>query len=324
MPLAIRVHETGGSDVMRCEDVAVTDPAPGEVRVRHAAVGLNFIDVYFRSGLYPMPLPSGLGLEGAGVVEAVGEGVSEFRPGDRVAYAGGPLGAYSQVRCLPADRLLKLPERIDFQTAAAMMLQGLTSAYLLRSTYRVQPGDAVLIHAAAGGVGLIACQWAKAQGATVIGTVSSEAKAELAKRHGCDHVIFYTREDVAKRVREITSGEGVAVVYDGVGKDSFIGSLDSLRMRGVMVSFGNASGPVPPIEPLLLSQKGSLYITRPVLWHYTARREDLLALGAELFEMVGSGKVKIEVNQTYALADVAQAHGDLEARRTTGSTILLP
>ena len=309
---------------MRCEDVAVTDPAPGEVRVRHAAVGLNFIDVYFRSGLYPMPLPSGLGLEGAGVVEAVGEGVSEFRPGDRVAYAGGPLGAYSQVRCLPADRLLKLPERIDFQTAAAMMLQGLTSAYLLRSTYRVQPGDAVLIHAAAGGVGLIACQWAKALGATVIGTVSSEAKAELAKRHGCDHVIFYTREDVAKRVREITSGEGVAVVYDGVGKDTFIGSLDSLRMRGVMVSFGNASGPVPPIEPLLLSQKGSLYITRPVLWHYTARREDLLALGGELFEMVGSGKIKIEVNQTYALADVARAHGDLEARRTTGSTILLP
>ena len=324
MPFAIRVHQTGGPDVMRWEDVPVADPAPGEVQVRHAAVGLNFIDVYFRSGLYPMPLPSGLGLEGAGVVEAVGDGVSEFRPGDRVAYAGGPLGAYSQLRCLPADRLLKLPESIDFQTAAAMMLQGLTSAYLLRSTYRVQPGDAVLIHAAAGGVGLIACQWAKALGATVIGTVSSEAKAELAKRHGCDHVILYTREDVPKRVREITAGEGVAVVYDGVGKDTFIGSLDSLRMRGVMVSFGNASGPVPPIEPLLLSQKGSLYITRPVLWHYTARREDLLALGAELFGMVGSGKVKIEVNQTYALADVARAHGDLEARRTTGSTILLP
>ena len=324
MPFAIRVHQTGGPEVMRWEDVPLADPAPGEARVRHAAVGLNFIDVYFRGGLYPMPLPSGLGFEGAGLVEAVGEGVSGFVSGDRVAYAGGLLGAYSQVRCLPADRLLKLPERIDFQTAAAMMLQGLTSAYLLRSTYRVQPGDAVLIHAAAGGVGLIACQWAKALGATVIGTVSSEAKAELAKRHGCDHVIFYTREDVAKRVREITSGEGVAVVYDGVGKDTFIGSLDSLRMRGVMVSFGNASGPVPPIEPLLLSQKGSLYITRPVLWHYTARREDLLALGAELFEMVGSGKVKIEVNQTYALADVAQAHGDLEARRTTGSTILLP
>ncbi len=324
MPFAIRVHQTGGPEVMRWEDVLLADPAPGEARVRHAAVGLNFIDVYFRGGLYPMPLPSGLGLEGAGVVEAVGEGVSEFRPGDRVAYAGGPLGAYSQVRCLPADRLLKLPERIDFQTAAAMMLQGLTSAYLLRSTYRVQPGDVVLIHAAAGGVGLIACQWAKALGATVIGTVSSEAKAELAKRHGCDHVIFYTREDVAKRVREITGGEGVAVVYDGVGKDTFIGSLDSLRMRGLLVSFGNASGPVPPIEPLLLSQKGSLYITRPVLWHYTARREDLLALGGELFEMVGSGKIKIEVNQTYALADVARAHGDLEARRTTGSTILLP
>ena len=324
MPFAIRVHQTGGPEVMRWEDVPLADPAPGKARVRHAAVGLNFIDVYFRGGLYPMPLPSGLGLEGAGVVEAVGEGVSEFRPGDRVAYAGGPLGAYSQVRCLPADRLLKLPECIDFQTAAAMMLQGLTSAYLLRSTYRVRPGDAVLIHAAAGGVGLIACQWAKALGATVIGTVSSEAKAELAKRHGCDHVIFYTREDVAKRVREITGGEGVAVVYDGVGKDTFIGSLDSLRMRGLLVSFGNASGPVPPIEPLLLSQKGSLYITRPVLWHYTARREDLLALGGELFEMVGSGKIKIEVNQTYALADVARAHGDLEARRTTGSTILLP
>ena len=324
MPFAIRVLQTGGPEVMRWEDVPLADPAPGKARVRHAAVGLNFIDVYFRGGLYPMPLPSGLGLEGAGVVEAVGEGVSEFRPGDRVAYAGGPLGAYSQVRCLPADRLLKLPERIDFQTAAAMMLQGLTSAYLLRSTYRVQPGDVVLIHAAAGGVGLIACQWAKALGATVIGTVSSEAKAELAKRHGCDHVIFYTREDVAKRVREITGGEGVAVVYDGVGKDTFIGSLDSLRMRGLLVSFGNASGPVPPIEPLLLSQKGSLYITRPVLWHYTARREDLLALGGELFEMVGSGKIKIEVNQTYALADVARAHGDLEARRTTGSTILLP
>ena len=324
MPFAIRVHQTGGPEVMRWEDVPLDDPALGEARVRHAAVGLNFIDVYFRGGLYPMPLPSGLGLEGAGVVEAVGEGVSEFRPGDRVAYAGGPLGAYSQVRCLPADRLLKLPERIDFQTAAAMLLQGLTSAYLLRSTYRVQPGDAVLIHAAAGGVGLIACQWAKALGATVIGTVSSEAKAELAKRHGCDHVIFYTREDVAKRVREITVGEGVAVVYDGVGKDTFIGSLDSLRMRGLLVSFGNASGPVPPIEPVLLSQKGSLYITRPVLWHYTARREDLLALGGELFEMVGSGKIKIEVNQTYALADVARAHGDLEARRTTGSTILLP
>ena len=324
MSAAIRFHRTGGPEVLCLEDIEVGQPAPGEARVRHHAVGLNFIDTYHRSGLYPLPLPSGIGLEGAGVVEAVGDGVRDIAVGDRVAYAGGPVGAYSEVRCLPAERLLKLPAALSFDTGAAMMLQGLTSAYLLRSTYRVQPGDAVLIHAAAGGVGLIACQWAKALGATVIGTVSSEAKAELAKRHGCDHVIFYTREDVAKRVREITSGEGVAVVYDGVGKDTFIGSLDSLRMRGVMVSFGNASGPVPPIEPLLLSQKGSLYITRPVLWHYTARREDLLGLGAELFEMVGSGKVKIEVNQTYALADVAQAHGDLEARRTTGSTILLP
>ena len=324
MSAAIRFHRTGGPEVLCLEDIEVGQPAPGEARVRHHAVGLNFIDTYHRSGLYPLPLPSGIGLEGAGVVEAVGDGVRDIVVGDRVAYAGGPVGAYSEVRCLPAERLLKLPAALSFDTGAAMMLQGLTSAYLLRSTYRVQPGDAVLIHAAAGGVGLIACQWAKALGATVIGTVSSEAKAELAKRHGCDHVIFYTREDVAKRVREITSGEGVAVVYDGVGKDTFIGSLDSLRMRGVMVSFGNASGPVPPIEPLLLSQKGSLYITRPVLWHYTARREDLLGLGAELFEMVGSGKVKIEVNQTYALADVAQAHGDLEARRTTGSTILLP
>ena len=324
MPLAIRVHETGGSDVMRCEDVAVTDPAPGEVRVRHAAVGLNFIDVYFRSGLYPMPLPSGLGLEGAGVVEAVGEGVSEFRPGDRVAYAGGPLGAYSQVRCLPADRLLKLPERIDFQTAAAMMLQGLTSAYLLRSTYRVQPGDAVLIHAAAGGVGLIACQWAKARGATVIGTVGSAAKAELAKAHGCDHVINYSTENFTQRVREITGGEGVAVVYDGVGKDTFMGSLDSLRPMGMMVTYGNASGPEPPLELLLLSQKGSLFVTRPTLMNYTARREDLLALGEELFAMVVAGKVKIEVHQRYALRDAAQAHIDLEARKTTGSTILIP
>ena len=324
MPFVIRIHQTGGPEVMRWEDVLVGDPAPGEARVRHEAVGLNYIDTYFRSGLYPMPLPSGLGMEGAGVVEAVGVGVSDLQPGDRVAYAGGPLGAYSQVRCLPADRLLKLPESIDFHTAAAMMLQGLTSAYLLRCTYRVQPGDAVLIHAAAGGVGLIACQWAKALGATVIGTVSNAAKAELARSHGCDHVIDYAREDVPKRVREMTAGEGVAVVYDGVGKDTFMGSLDSLRMRGLLVSFGNASGPVPPIEPLLLSQKGSLYLTRPVLWHYTARREDLLALGGELFAMVASGKVKIAVNQTYALADVASAHRDLEARKTTGSTILLP
>lgn len=324
MPHAIRIHQTGGPEVLRWEEVAVGDPAPGEARVRHEAVGLNFIDTYHRSGLYPLPLPSGIGLEGAGVVEAVGAGVTNVKVGDRVAYAGGPVGAYSQVRCLPADRLLKMPDSLDFHTGAAMMLQGLTSAYLLRRTYRVQPGDAVLIHAAAGGVGLIACQWAKALGATVIGTVSNEAKAALASAHGCEHIIYYTREDVARRVREITGGEGVAVVYDGVGKDTFMGSLDSLRTRGTMVSFGNASGPVVPFDPLLLSQKGSIFITRPTLAHYTAKRDELEALGGELFAAVTSGQVRIEINQRYALADAAQAHRDLEARKTTGSTILLP
>ena len=253
MPFAIRFHQTGGPEVLRWEEVAVGDPAPGEARVRHEAVGLNFIDTYHRTGLYPMPLPSGIGLEGAGVVEAVGEGVNDVRPGDRVAYAGGPVGAYSQVRCLPAHRLLKLPQTIDCRTGAAMMLQGLTSAYLLRRTYCVQPGDTVLIHAVAGGVGLIACQWAKALGATVIGTVSTEAKAELARQHGCDHVIFYTREDIVQRVRAVTGGEGVAVVYDGVGKDTFMASLDCLRPRGMMATFGNASGAVPPFDPLLLN-----------------------------------------------------------------------
>lgn len=321
---AIRFHHTGGPEVLCWESIDLGEPGSGQVRVRHAAVGLNFIDTYHRTGLYPLPLPSGIGLEGAGVVEAVGEGVTQFRAGDRVAYAGGPVGAYSEARCMPVAPLLKLPENIDFRTGAAMMLQGLTAAYLLRKTYRVQAGDAVLIHAAAGGVGLIACQWAKALGATVIGTTSTEAKAELARAHGADHVIFYNREDVAKRVREITGGEGVAVVYDGVGKDTFMGSLDSLRVRGTMVSFGNASGPVAPFDPLLLSQKGSLFITRPTLAHHTAKREELEELGGELFAMVGGGKVKVEVNQTYALRDAAQAHRDLEARRTTGSTILLP
>ena len=324
MPFAIRIHQTGGPEVMCWEEVAVGNPAPGEARVRHEAVGLNYIDVYHRNGLYPLPLPSGIGLEAAGVVEAIGEGVTDVAVGDRVAYAGGPLGAYSQVRCLPAHRLLKMPDGLDFKTGAAMMLQGLTSAYLLRRTYCVQAGDAVLIHAAAGGVGLIACQWAKALGATVIGTVSNEAKAALATAHGCDHIIYYSREDVAKRVREITGGEGVAVVYDGVGKDTFMGSLDSLRPRGMMVSFGNASGPVPPFDPILLSQKGSLFITRPTIVHYTAKRDELEALGAELFNVVSSGKVNIEVNQTYALSDAASAHRDLEARKTTGSTVLVP
>ena len=324
MSFAIRFHQTGGPEVLRWEEVPVSDPAEDEVRIRHEAVGLNYIDTYQRSGLYPLPLPSGLGQEGAGVVEAVGKEVRDFRPGDRVAYAGGPVGAYSQQRCLPAARLLKLPESIDFRTGAAMMLQGLTTAYLLRRTYAVQAGDAVLIHAAAGGVGLIACQWARALGATVIGTVSTEAKAELARQHGCEHVILYSHEDVAARVRDITGGEGVAVVYDGVGKDTFSASLDSLRMRGMMVSFGNASGAVPPFNPLLLTQKGSLFLTRPMLAHYTANRDELLALGQELFAVVESGKVRININQTFALADAADAHRALEARQTTGSTVLLP
>jgi NADPH2:quinone reductase len=324
MTHAIRFHQTGGPDVLKWEEVEVGQPGPGEARVRHAAVGLNFIDIYHRNGLYPLPLPSGIGLEGAGTVEAVGEGVTEVQPGDRVAYAGGPVGAYAEVRNLLAHRLLRLPDTIAFNTAAAMMLQGLTAAYLLRRTYRVQAGDAVLIHAAAGGVGLIACQWAKALGATVIGTVGSDAKAALASAHGCDHVINYSRENFTARVREITGGEGVAVVYDGVGKDTFMGSLDSLKPMGMMVSYGNASGPVPPLDLLLLSQKGSLFVTRPTLMNYTAKRADLVALGTELFDVVTAGKVKIEVNQTYALKDAAQAHRDLEARKTTGSSILLP
>jgi len=324
MSHAIRFHAPGGPEVLRWEEVGVGETAPGEARVRHHAVGLNYIDIYHRTGAYPLPMPSGIGLEAAGVVEAVGSAVTDLKVGDRVAYAGGPVGAYSEVRNMPADRLVKLPDAIDFETGAAMMLQGMTAQYLLRRTCKVEPGDTILIHAAAGGVGLIVCQWARALGVTVIGTVSSEEKAALARAHGADHIIFYNREDVAKRVREITGGEGVAVVYDGVGKDTFMGSLDSLRVRGMMVSFGNASGPVPPFDPLLLSQKGSIFITRPTLMHHTAKREELEELGGELFAMVASGKIRIEVNQTYALADAAQSHIDLEARRTTGSTILLP
>ena len=324
MTYAIRIHQTGGPEVLSWEPVELPAPAAGEATVRHAAVGLNFIDTYHRTGLYPLPLPSGIGLEGAGVVEAVGAGVTEVQVGDRVAYAGGPLGAYAEARNIPAHRLLKIPDPISFDTAAAMMLQGLTAAYLLRKTYRVQAGDAVLIHAAAGGVGLIACQWAKALGATVIGTVGSDAKGELAKAHGCDHVINYSTENFVARVREITGGEGVPVVYDGVGKDTFMGSLDCLRPLGMLVTYGNASGPVPPLDLLLLSQKGSLFVTRPTIMSYTAKRPDLEALGAELFDVVASGKVKIEVHQHYALKDAAQAHRDLEARKTTGSTILLP
>ena len=324
MTHAIRFHQTGGAEVLRWEAVDVGAPAAGEVTVRHHAIGLNYIDTYHRSGLYPVPLPSGLGLEGAGVVEAVGEGVTDVVPGDRVAYAGGPLGAYSEVRNLPAHRVVKLPAALTFEQGAAMMLQGLTAQYLLRRTYRVQAGDTVLIHAAAGGVGLIACQWAKALGATVIGTVGSDAKAELARAHGCDHPIVYTRENFNERVREITGGAGVPVVYDSIGKDTFMDSLRCLRPLGIMVLFGAASGPVPPFDPNLLNTLGSLYLTRPGIAAYTAKREDLVAMANELFDVVDSGKVRIEINQRYALKDAAQAHLDLEARRTTGSTILLP
>jgi NADPH:quinone reductase len=325
MTHAIRIHETGGPEVMRWESIEVGEPGPGEVRLRQTAVGLNFIDVYFRTGLYPLPsLPGVLGMEAAGVVEAVGEGVTTLSVGDRVAYATPPPGAYAEARIMPAARLVKLPDNIEEKTAAAMMLRGMTAHYLLRRIHRVEPGDRILIHAAAGGVGLIACQWAKHLGATVIGTVGSDEKAEIARAHGCDHPIVYTREDFVARVREITDGEGVAAVYDSVGKDTFMGSLDCLRPRGMMVTFGNASGPVPPFEPILLSRKGSLFLTRPTLFHYTSTPEDLAWASGDLFEVVGSGAVRIEINQTYALRDAAQAHRDLEARKTTGSSVLLP
>ena len=321
---AMRFHQLGGPEVLRWEELILPELQAHEARVRHHAVGVNFIDIYHRTGLYPLPLPSGIGLEGAGVVEAVGNEVADLKPGDRVAYAGGPLGAYSEVRNIPADRLMKLPDQIDFKTAAAMLLQGMTAQYLLRRTYRVQSGDTILVHAAAGGVGLILCQWAKALGATVIGTVGNDVKAVLAKAHGCDHTIVYTRENFTECVKEITQGVGVPVVYDSIGKDTFMASLDCLRPLGMMVSFGNASGPVPPFDLSILAQKGSLFLTRPTIGTYTAKRADLLASAGELFGIVTSGKVKIEVNQTYALTDAAAAQTDLAARKTTASTVLLP
>ena len=324
MTKAIRFHKTGGPEVLVYEDVEVGNPGEGQARVRHHAIGLNFIDTYHRSGLYPLPLPSGLGLEGAGVVEAVGPGVDYLEAGDRVAYAGGPPGSYSEVRLIPAERLVKLPDAISYQTAAAMMLKGMTTQYLIRSTYPVKAGQTVLFHAAAGGVGLIACQWLKALGATVIGTVGSDAKAELAKAHGCDHTIVYTRENFVERVKEITGGAKVPVVYDSVGKDTFMGSLDCLQPRGMLAVFGNGSGPVPAFDLSLLAARGSLYVTRPTLVTYTAKRADLVAAANELFDIVLSGKVKIEVNQTLALKDARQAHIDLESRKTTGSTVLMP
>jgi len=324
MAKAIRLTRTGGPDVLEYVDVEVGEPGPGEARVRQHAIGLNYIDVYFRTGLYPMPLPSGLGQEGAGVVEAVGEGVRHVQPGDRVAYAGRPNGAYSALRTMPADILVKLPDAIDFETAAAMMLQGLTVQYLFTSTYKLQAGQTILFHAAAGGVGLIACQWARALGVNLIGTVGSKEKGELALAHGAAHVINYNEEDIVARVLEITGGKKVPVVYDSVGKDTFIRSLDCLQPRGLMVSFGNSSGAVPAFAMSELASRGSLYLTRPSLGSYAATREELEAMAADLFAMVASGKVKIDIRQRFDLADAAQAHVALEARRTTGSTILLP
>jgi NADPH:quinone reductase len=324
MPNAIRFHQVGGPEVLQFESVSVGDPAPGEVRLRHTAVGLNYIDTYQRSGLYKLPLPSGIGSEAAGVVEAVGSGVSELKKGDRVAYSGGPPGAYAEVRVMPIDRLVKLPDGVNDRTAATLMLKGLTVQYLLRQTYPVKTGETILLHAAAGGIGLIACQWARALGVTVIGTVGSDAKAELAKANGCTHTIVYTRENFVDKVKELTGGKGVPVVYDAVGKDTFPGSLDCLSPRGMFVSFGNSSGPVPPFELLLLSQKGSLYATRPTLVTYTAKRADMLKMAEEMFALVESGKLKNDARQTYALKDAAQAHRDLESRKTTGSTVLLP
>jgi NADPH2:quinone reductase len=325
MAQAIRVHMTGGPEVLQLEDVAVGRPGPGQARLRHVAVGLNFADTYFRTGLYPMALPAGMGVEASGVVEAVGEGVKNVAPGDRVTYTGflNTLGAYSTERVMPAAPLIKLPPAISCEKAAAMTMRGLTSAYLLRRILPLQAGDAILLHAAAGGVGLIVSQWAKVLGLTVIGTVSTEAKAEIARAHGCDHVILYGREDVAKRVRELTGGTGVSVVYDSVGKDTFASSLDSLKRRGLLVCVGTASGPIPPIDAMQLALKGSLFVTRPALADYIADPAEKTALAAELFGHVAAGRIRIEINQRYRLQDAAQAHRDLESRKTTGSSIFV-
>ena len=321
MPYAIGVHKTGGPDVLNWEEVEVGEPGPGQVKLRQEAAGLNFIDVYHRTGLYPQQLPFTPGVEGAGVVESIGPGVTNVAAGDRVAYAG-PVGGYAEERLIPADRLVKLPDDISTEQAAAMMLQGMTAHMLLRSVHRVSEGQTILIHAAAGGVGLIVCQWAKALGATVIGTVGSDEKAELAHAHGCDHPIVYTREDFVSEVERITGGRKLPVVYDSVGRDTFIRSLDCLAPRGLMVSFGNASGPVEPFSPLLLSQKGSLFLTRPTLFNYIAARGELESAANELFEVVQSGKVRIAVKQRFRLEDAAEAHRALEARETAGSTVL--
>jgi NADPH2:quinone reductase len=321
MTHAIRIHQAGGPEVLQWEEVEVGAPGPGQLRIRQAAAGLNFIDVYHRSGLYPQRAPFTPGVEGAGTVDAVGDQVHDFKPGDRVAYAG-PQGGYAEERLIDADRVVKLPDEISFEQAAAMMLQGMTVRMLLRAVYPVKEGDMILVHAAAGGVGLILCQWASALGATVIGTVSTEEKAELARAHGCAHPILYTRQDFVAEVSKLTAGQKLPVVYDSVGKSTFVQSLDCLRPRGLMVSFGNASGPVDPISPLILSQKGSLFLTRPTLFHYISTRPELEQSADDLFEMVRSGKVKIEAKQNFPLKDAAEAHRALEARKTSGSTIL--
>jgi NADPH:quinone reductase len=321
MPHAIRFHKAGGPEVLQWEEVSVGKPGPGEARVRHTAIGLNYVDTYIRSGLYPAQLPSGLGAEAAGVVEEVGPGVSDVKAGDRVAYGNSPVGAYSEARVMPADRLIVLPKGITDQQGAAMMLKGLTAQYLIRQIFKVKKGDTILFHAAAGGVGLIACQWAKSLGATVIGTVGSDEKAKLAKDHGCDYPIVYTREDFVERVKELTKGEKVPVVYDSVGKDTFMKSLDCLRPTGLMVNFGQASGSVGPIDLGIFGAKGSLFYTRPTLNTYAAKRADMLVMAKDLFDAVTSGAVKIQIPQSYALKDAAQAHRDLQSRKTTGSTV---
>lgn len=324
MPKAIRIHQTGGPEVMKWEEVEAGRAGAGEVRVRNTAVGLNYIDVYHRAGVYPLTgFPLVLGREGAGVVEEVGEGVSTVKVGDRVGYVD-PIGSYAEVRLMPANRLVKLPQGISEKMAAAVMLKGMTAQYLVRSTYRVQPGDTILVHAAAGGVGLILCQWGRHLGATVIGTAGSEAKAELARAHGCHHAIVYSKESFVERVKQITYGAGVTVVYDSVGKDTFDGSLDCLRPMGMLVSFGQASGKIPPFDVGILQAKGSLFLTRPTMVHYVAKDADLQQRAAEVFEVLLKGIVKVEVKQEYALKEAAQAHRDLEARKTTGSTVLIP
>jgi NADPH:quinone reductase len=323
MTHAIRIHKVGGPEVLSWEEVDVGRPGPGEVLIRHTAVGVNFVDLYMRRGVYPLSLPGGIGDEAAGVIEAIGDAVADFKPGDRVAYCSAPIGSYAEARVLAASHIVKLPDAVGDQQAAAMMLKGMTAQFLLRQIWRVKPGDTILFHAAAGGVGLIACQWAKHLGATVIGTVGSEAKARLARDHGCDHVIDYSKEDFVQRVFEITGGKKLPVVYDSVGKDTFMKSLDCLAPRGLMVSFGQSSGFVEPFGVNILAAKGSLSVTRPILGHFASTPEKFREMAAELFEVVGSGTVKIEIGQTYPLKDAAKAHAGLEARATTGSTVLV-